>query len=222
MSIRPSVYPVSDIEPIRQALGSGDASLVERIREAYLQRERALYRDDFDEEELPKDESDDEDSDDVEEFELDEEELEEITELAQAFIKGELEDGKEPGVWTEVNVLLAHALDLMESKVPVNDDWKWIAWRDYFDYVSPWLAEQPRELLRHLAAGRPLRARAIDEDGCFFAWLTRDEVINLLAALRNMAEEHPEVASEDFIDGFHEELIEWLGECEGRCLLLDA
>jgi hypothetical protein len=220
MSSRPGIYPIKEIEPIRQALGSGDETLIDRIRETYLRLERERYEEML---RTPVDEDDEYAHEtQVGEFEVDEDELESISEVARSFVEGELVDDSEPGVWFQAIELLALHLGLRESPHGLNEGWKSFAWRAYFDRVAGWLSDGPRVLLDHLVSGRPLKAKALDPDGCMFGWLTSPEVSELLAALRELGESHPEVVSEDFFPDFHADLVKGLAACEGRCLLIGA
>ena len=49
-----------------------------------------------------------------------------------------------------------------------------------------------------------------------YAWLTAGEVATLRAALAALESKRPEVASRDFISGFHRELAEWLDQVQAR------
>src|SRR4051812_46560142 len=125
MSVRPTIYPITAIEPIRQALGSRDPSLVSRIREAYIRVEEERHREDELDEAAP---AEDEFADEQEPWEIDREELRELTKLAKAFVSGKFTRHQEPGVWRQVIVYLAHALGLMATKRPLFGDWKTDAW----------------------------------------------------------------------------------------------
>ena len=130
-----------------------------------------------------------------------------------------MRDAKEPGEWDGCIHLLARSLGLLQSEYPINDDWKWMAWRDYHDEMAPQLPEDARKLLHWLVEGRPLKAKAIDAMGSYFAWLESDEVLRLQEALGAL-----EVSEESLgeLVEFHEELLEWLEACRGKSLLLIA
>jgi hypothetical protein len=191
MSLRPMIYPVKTLEPIRNAIGSKDTSLIERMVESYK-----------------KDSGEDPDS------------IDRVRNAAKSLIAGELRKGKEPGEWVESIYHTALALGLMHE-LPINEDWKWIAWSDYFAEVADRLPGDARQLLHWLVEGRPIKGSAIDgSSGCYYAWLAPDEVERLLAALTGLQEADPNVA--DIVDGFHGELLEWLEACRGKSLLLLA
>jgi hypothetical protein len=243
MSVRPNLYAITDIEPIRQALGSRDVSLVDRIKEAYIRVEEERYHadDELVEEALAQDEF----ADEFEPWEVDKEELREIRKLAKAFVNGKFTRNQEPGIWREVIVYLAHALGLMPSSEPLFGEWKTSAWRLYLDRISERLPDGPRQSLKHLVNGRSLTGRQIEEDGCSYAWLTASEISDLLGSLREipvslLAEpapptlspvdllaafegrpEHGSAASDSgWLSKFHDELLKCLSACEGQCVFL--
>jgi hypothetical protein len=72
MSVRPAIYPINAVEPIRQALGCRDPSLVSRIREAYVRFEEGRYQEDEPDSEAI---TGDEFADGQEPWEIDKEEL---------------------------------------------------------------------------------------------------------------------------------------------------
>jgi hypothetical protein len=207
MSVRPTIYPITAIEPIRDALGSRDESLVTRIRETYIRLEEEHYREDeLDEETLAEDEED-AFGDEQEPWEIDQDELRLITKQAKAFVNAKFTRNQEPGVWREVIVYLAYTLGLTTAKHPFFGDWERSAWSDYSDRVSEALPEGPRKSLRDLVEGRSLSCRQIDHDGCSYAWLTSSEVSELLAALRKLPESllcqptPPSVSAADLLTG---------------------
>jgi hypothetical protein len=192
MSTRPLIYPVRTLVPLRQAVGSNDATLIDRMVEGYaalIKRRRP----------------------DMEEA---------IREMGRALVGGQLSDGQEPGEWEFVILPLAQGLGLLERDRPVNDDWKWFAWADYEQEVANELAEYANQMLRWLVHGRPLKANAMDRRGSYYAWLETDEVSRLLSELDRLQEANPIV--EEIVEGFHVELIEWLESCHGKSLLLLA
>ncbi|HWE35078.1 MAG TPA: hypothetical protein VG406_00790 [Isosphaeraceae bacterium] len=190
--MRPLIYPVSDLEPIRQAVGSRDEVLIHRMVAEYAKH-----------------------------YEVGPEssEAEAFRERARSFVEGRLRDAKEPGEWDKCIHLAALSLGLLRSEYPINDDWKWMAWSDYHEEMAPRLPEDARKLLHWLVDGRPLRTKAIDTMGCYFAWLDSDEVLRLheaLGALQVSEETLGELLE------FHEELLGWLEACRGKSLLLIA
>jgi hypothetical protein len=192
MSMRPLIYPLSDLGPIRQAVGSRDEVLVDRMVDEYTKH----Y-------EVGPDSS----------------EAKEFRDRARSFVEGRLRGAKEPGEWDECIHLAARSLGLLKSKYPINDDWKWAAWSDYHAEMAPRLPKDAQKLLHWLVEGRPLKAKAIDAMGCYFAWLESAEVLRLheaLSALQVSEERLGELLE------FHEELLEWLEACRGKFLLLIA
>jgi len=193
MSMRPLIYSVKSLKPIREALGSNDASLLERMIDGYTK----LYG-----------------------GEPDQDSLKRVHEMGQSFLQGDLRGNKELGKWQEAIHLLAQSLGILETEFPINDDWKWDAWDDYAQVVGNDLSTETRQLLVWLIEGRPLKASAIEADASYFAWLTTDEVERLLNELKQLEERNPDI--KDVVDGFHSELVEWLDACQGNNLLVIA
>jgi hypothetical protein len=192
MSMRPAIYPLSAVEPLRQAFGSQDQALINRMVDQYSK----YYK-------LGPASS----------------EVEGFRDRARSFIGGELSDGDEGVGWKARIDLIARSLGLLKSKYPINDDWKWTAWNDYYHEVASQLPEGPRELLHCLVAGRPLKAEAIIADGSYYAWLDKDEVKRLREAIGAL--QVSEESLGELIE-FHEELLQWLGSCRGKAFLLTA
>ena len=145
--------------------------------------------------------------------------IQEFRERAESFLDGELRDGQERGEWEYSIYYAAHALGLLQSDLPVTDDWSWGAWADYLGEVEDRLPADARELLHQLVYGRGLKTDGVDCPGAYYAWLGPEEVERLLAALDALEAAHPDVA--DAVEGFHENLADWLHKCRGKtCLLL--
>lgn len=191
MSMRPRVYPIQSIDPIRQVLGSEDTSLLEPLVASFKQ-----FRGDQ--------------PDAVEEF----------RERAKSFLEGALRDGRERGEWEYTIFYAAHALGLLQSDLPISDDWVWGAWADYFDEVENRLPADARELLRWLVFGRGLKVEGVDCPGAYYAWLRSEEVEILLAALDELAAVDPDVT--EIVEDFHENLRDWLAKCVDQTFLLLA
>ncbi|MDR3636545.1 MAG: hypothetical protein P4L84_22265 [Isosphaeraceae bacterium] len=190
MSMRPLIYPITSLDPIRRALGSRDTSLLEPLVASFKQ--------------LRGDRPD---------------AIPEFRERAESFLAGELRDGQERGEWEYSIYFAAHALGLLQSDLPINDDWAWGAWGEYFDEVADRLPADAQELLCRLVDGRGLKTESVDCPGAYYAWLGPEEVERLLAALDELEAAHPDVA--DAVEGFHENLTDWLNQCRGKtCLLL--
>lgn len=190
MSMRPLIYPIKSLDPIRRAMGSRDETFLERMVASY----KALRGDTPDA-------------------------VEEFRKRAESFLGGELRDGQERGWWEYPIYFATHALGLLQSDLPVNDDWAWGAWGDYLDEVEDRLPADAQELLRWLVYGRGLKTDGVECDGAYYAWLGPDEVERLLAALDELEAAHPDVA--DAVDGFQGNLTDWLAKCRDKtCLLL--
>ena len=85
--------------------------------------------------------------------------------------------------------------------------------------MAPRLPEDARKLLHWLVEGRALKGAAVDALGSYYAWLEPDEVERLREAI-DALQVDPETLGE--LLEFHEELLEWLGACRGKVLLLIA
>lgn len=190
MSMRPLLYPVTSIDPIREVVGSKDAALVERAVDAYRASEY-----------------------------FDEESVDDVRSEVERVVNGEMIDGIEPGDWSHSIEHLAVAIGVSDGQ-PINEDWKWGAWCDYHGLLEERLPGDALELLGHLVMGRPFKGDSVQNDGSFHAWLTSAEVVTLSAALVEVQQEFSEI--EDAVEDFHGELLNWLGQCGSRDLLLLA
>lgn len=109
-----------------------------------------------------------------------------------------------------VDVLVGHlGLDAPEAMVH-DGDWKHGAWQDYLDEAGEALGKATGRLMEYLVHGRPLLGRGIKSGWSYYAYLSGDEVRQLRDGLTAAAKKNPEIADEDFIDGFHNELVGWL------------
>lgn len=190
MSTRPLLYTVNSIDPILQIVGSRDSALVGKVVDAYRASEY-----------------------------FDEQRLEELRELIGRVVEGKTKNGVEPGEWSQCMEHAVVALGQGDG-VPINEDWKWGAWFDYFGLLEERLPADALRLLGYLVMGRPFKGESVENDGSYHAWLRSAEVKRLLAALAEVQEEFPEI--EDAVDDFHNELLGWLEECGSRDLLLLA
>ena len=144
-------------------------------------------------------------------------EVDKFRDLARRFVEGRLDD--EQGRWKTRLDRLARGLGLLQTKYPINDDWQWMAWCDYHAEVISQLPEDARQLLAWLVEGRPLKEEGIVADGCYYAWLDKDEIKQLHTAISAL-----QVSEESMgeLTEFHEELLSWLDACRGKALLLTA
>jgi hypothetical protein len=190
VSMRPMIYPVSAVEPLRRAYGSHDEALINRIVDEESRHEK---------------------------LEQASSEVDKFRDLARRFVEGRLDD--EQGRWKANLYRLARGLGLLQTEYPINEDWKWMARCDYHAEVVSQLPEDARQLLTWLVEGRPLKEEAIVADGCYYAWLDKDEIKQLHTAISAL-----EVSEESMgeLMEFHEELLSWLDACRGKALLLTA
>lgn len=192
MSTRPSVYPVNDLDPIRRALGSKEAVLVEQMVAEAAKQVGASDTDT----------------------------LASIRAVCQSFIDGTMQAQEEPGDWETAIYLLARSSGLLASEYPVIGDWKMAAWDAYLMETEQQLPTDAKQLLKWLVLGRPLKGKSVMNTGCYYAWLEAHEVEQLLTALNDLETNNPDIG--DIVDGFHGELVGCLDACRGKALLLVA
>lgn len=113
---------------------------------------------------------------------------------------------------------MARILGVQRNEAMIADgDWGDRAWEDYFKGVRESLDGRARELFGFLAQQkRPLFGSSIQTTWAYYGYLLLDEVQELLAALQRLEQARPGVASAEFIDGFHSELVEWLRQAVDR------
>ena len=196
MSTRINMTSIISLQPIIDAVGSNNESLLTAV----LDQHRKELTEYYDGEEP------------------DEEELEDFREYAENMIKCKPIPAKEPGAWNYVISALSECLELKPERLPL-DDWKhFYVWEDYKSLVKPELSSDALHLLNFLEHGRPLRGQEIDHDGCVFAWLAPTEVISLHEALLKI-EPTAEMEARE-LDEFHEELLECLHRTRERDAVL--
>jgi len=189
MSLRPMLY-ATNVKPLLAAASSRDLSLVERIVDWFRNN-------------LPDPKPDT--------LDMARRETERLLSGAQA---GRPESEDHVGIVSA----LAQLLGVQNHEAMIADgDWKWLAWDDYFEEAGPLLSTSAREQFGQLAHGeRPLFGSAIESGWSYYGYLLNNEVQQLLAALEQAAADHPKIASTEFIDGFHNELVGWLHQVEER------
>lgn len=195
MSQYPFLYPVPSIRTLIKAIGSKDASLVERMVEVYRLEAMSRYG------------------------EVPDGELAERREWCRSFVEGRTVRRQEPGEWTPASLLAARALDLSDGK-PINDDWNSLAWYDYAKLVKGELAKPASKLLDFLVSGRPYLHKSLQRSGVYHGWLEQGEIQSLRSALGSLEEERPDIVDE--VDGFHVQLMDWLDVCDTGDLLVVA
>jgi hypothetical protein len=190
MSTRMHFGSVSSIDPIRDAVASGDRKLADAVI--------ALYEKEMRNESGDEDEEGDEEDD-------------EFRGWVEDMILCRTPPKKEPGCWNYVIQYLARHLKLkLNERLPANDGWKhYHAWEPYRARVAGRITPQSKQSLKYLDEGRPLKGTKIDHDGCTFAWLTPDEVRELHQSLSPIAPDA--VGNEsDGLAEFHEVFVDTL------------
>jgi hypothetical protein len=102
VSMRPVIYPVSAVEPLRRAYGRHDETLINRIVDEDSRHEK---------------------------LDPASSEVDKLRDQARRFVEGRLDD--EQGRRKARLYRLARGLGLLQTKYPINEDWKWMAWCDY-------------------------------------------------------------------------------------------
>jgi hypothetical protein len=186
MSLRPMIY-ASDVDRLHAVFGSGDEALAAKV--AATLEERVDKK---------------------------------AHEPALRAVAGDLRKAVMEGVpvkglrdETELHAVaidaLAGHLGLDHPDAMVHDgDWKHGAWEDYLDEAGEALDKATGPLMEYLVHGRALLGEGIRSGWSYYAYLSLDEVVRLCDGLTVSARKHPEIADEDFIDGFHNELVGWL------------
>ena len=195
MSTRTHMVSIKSLDPIRDAIGSGDASLAEALMQRYSSDMREYY--------------------DGEEPE--EEELEEFKQYVDSMVMCSQPPDKEPGCWNYIIELLAAHHELDPVRLPL-EDWKHVyVWEDYRSVVEPLITPESKQSLQFLDAGRPLKGSGIDYDGCVFGWLTLDEATELHETLTKI---DAKALEQRGLDEFHEELLDSLGQTKDKGAVL--
>ena len=187
MSTRTHFVAIASIDPIRDAVASGDGALAEAIMTRYVNGLRAEYGGD----------------EDVEE------EADEFREYVTSMIMCRSAPRTEPGCWNYVIKLLAEHFNLSPDRdLPFNEGWKhYHVWKPYRGMVARHVTPASNKSLEYLENGRPLKGAEIDHDGCVFAWLAPDEVRELHQSLSKL---EPAVITDEDLADFHDGLVESL------------
>lgn len=193
MSTRCFIISVPSLDPIRDAIGSQDASLVEALMN-------------YQREELDEEYGDDPDEDEQEEIK---EQLEEFEASVASMIRCTTPPVKEPGSWHFLATAIIEHLELDEfSAYSFNDGWKqYQTWEPYRVEISKQISAKANSLLLHLEKGRPFKGTAIEEDDYIYGWLTLEEVQTLHDSLKPL---DPTLFVEEWMQLFHQQLLETL------------
>lgn len=193
MSLRPMLWSVPSIEPIRRIIGSNDRAWLEVVDAALGERDASVRK-----------------------------EHDAFRKAAAALLAGRV-DGPETAHHVEVVNLWAgkvlplggfdydadpKSLDPAAPRMLTDGGWKHMAWDDYRTLVDPMVHADVARMVGHLTEGRPLAGTRTESGWSYYAWFERPELEQLIQGLTAAADEHKSVADE--MDGFHGELIEWL------------
>jgi hypothetical protein len=137
---------------------------------------------------------------------------------AERLLSGMLKGQAESENHVHIVSALANILAVQDEASMIADgDWKQTAWDTYFDAIKMLIDPETSEHFGQLAQRkRPLFGSSIETTWPYYGYLLREEVYQLLAGLNSIAISHPEIASESFIDGFHNEITGWLRTVQER------
>ena len=203
MSLRPMLWSVPSVEPLRKIVGSNNAKWMEPIEAAMRKR-------------------DDSSAERAKEHER-------FRKAAGELLAGRVEGPAERDehveivtVWAQPTLSLRGfdydadpaTLDPAQPRMLTDGDWKHAAWEEYRELIEPLVDEDVLRLAGYLVDGRPLAGARIESSWSYYAWLDRPELARLIEGLTDAARADPSLADE--IDEFHGELIPWL-EAASAC-----
>jgi AcrR family transcriptional regulator len=99
-----------------------------------------------------------------------------------------------------------------------SNGWKMNAFWEFHRAYGRKLDAGAQPLLDFLISGRPLFGSAMAIDWSYYSYLTHDEVVTLLTALRKLQTAEPSLVGENYLDGFVDTLSGWLAEIDERGL----
>ena len=196
MSLRSSFAGIN-LAALRVTFGSGDESLIEKVRAAATDPTSYLLATDS--------------ANEVAERQA-------AADVAERVIR---EGVPLPGVTAEGNPHVFAMLTLAETCQTLgprteSDDVKGGAWDDLIDHADPLLPGDLRPLLRVLADGRPMLGTSIDTGWAFYGYLDRDELRRLRDGLEALLPRYDGQAliraGADFVPELTEDTIEWFDE----------
>lgn len=196
MSLRPMLWSVPSVEPIRGIVGGNDRAWLEVVEAAVREREAS----------------------DPGEWE----EHGAYRKAAAELLAGRVDGPEDESHVAVVDLWAAKVLPLglfdydadpasLDPAAPrmlTDGDWKHCAWDDYRDLVAPLVDDDVARLVGYLADGRPLAGARVESGWSYYAWFERPELDRLVQGLTGAAGADTSVADE--VDGFHGELVEWL------------
>lgn len=97
-------------------------------------------------------------------------------------------------------------------------DWKMLGFWDFWELCGDLLSPDGRRLFSYLIEGRPLFGRQIESSWSYYAWLDRQEVDALRAAIGELWEANPDLHSNELIADLVSDLGRWCQEISGRGL----
>lgn len=193
MSLRPMLWSVPSIQPLRSVIGSNDTAWLDIVNAELGDQEESLPN-----------------------------QHDSIRKAATELLVGRL-DGPEKdshvevvGLWAKKVLPLADfdyaadpkSLDLTKPRMLTDGDWKHFAWDDYRALIEPLVNADVARMVGHLTEGRPLVGTHTESSWSYYAWFERQELEKLINGLATAGDQNKSVADE--VDGFHVELVEWL------------
>jgi hypothetical protein len=144
--------------------------------------------------------------------------LEMLTREADRLLSGRLKGHAETEDHVQIISALANILGVQGKSFMIADGaWKQEAWDVYFDAIKGYVGQETALRFAQLAqCKRPLFGSSIETGWSYYGYLLAEEVCQLLAGLNSTATSHPDIASSNFINGFHDELIGWLHHAQER------
>ena len=196
MSLRPVLWSVPSVEPIRKVVGSNDRAWMEVVEAAVREREEKSPDRWLEYEAFRK----------------------AAAELLAGKVSGPENDYhvEVVNLWAEKALPLGgfdydadpQSLDPAKARMLTDGDWKHPAWEEYRGLVQPLVEDDVARMVEQLTEGRPLAGTRTESGWSYYAWFEGPELGRLIHGLMDAANENTSVA--DDIDGFHGELIEWL------------
>jgi hypothetical protein len=103
-------------------------------------------------------------------------------------------------------LLAAHGQEFLETD---SGNWKMLGFWDFWELCGDLLSPEGRRLFQYLIEGRALFGRRIESSWSYYAYLQRQEVEALRAALVELWENNPDLRANDLIADLVADLTGW-------------
>lgn len=166
MSMRPSVFAMQTVEPVRAWFRDGSVDHVAELTAWLAKQNDPFVHNEF-----------------IENFHN------AIHELAA----GELEDGSETDIHAGVLHAAAETVLGEDLELLTHEDYKASAWGDLLQAIEQhgWMSADARKLYEFIAMGRPVIGQSHDGESEYTGWLTPEETHRLLGEVRVLRDENP-------------------------------